>query len=156
MDYAKRAKEAKEIIERVIYLNVASVTEEGMPWNTPVYATYDEDYAFFWLSWRENQHSKNVRTNPNVFITIYDSTQAEGAGEGVYIKARAEEVNDPDEVARIVKYHYGRKNKPERPIEEFLGDYPRRFYKAVPEKIWMNSDDDLHGSFIDVRVEIQL
>lgn len=97
MDDTKRAK---EIIEAVIYINIASVTESGMPWNMPVYATYDEDYNFFWLSWRESQHSKNIRANPDVFITIYDSTQQEGTGEGVYIKARAEEVNDPGEIER--------------------------------------------------------
>ncbi len=41
---------AKEIISKIIYINIASVSEDGLPWNTPLYYAFDENYNFFWTS----------------------------------------------------------------------------------------------------------
>ena len=40
--------------------------------------------------------------------------------------------------------------------EEFLGDYPRRVYKAIPEKFWINGNDKINGNYIDTRIEVKL
>jgi general stress protein 26 len=79
---------AKEIIEKIQYITIATVSKDGEPWNTPVYSAYDEDYNFYWISWKENQHSKNIAENNQVFSVIYDSTVPEGTGEGVYIRQK--------------------------------------------------------------------
>lgn len=147
---------AKEIIEKIAYATLATASRNGQPWNSPVYTAFDEKFNFFWASWRENQHSKHIAENPNVFIVIYDSTVPQGTGEGVYIQAKAYALESLEEIAHAMKYHYGRKNKEPRKAEEFLGNYPRRMYKAVPENIWMNSDDRIDGNWIDTREEIKL
>jgi len=33
---------------------------------------------------------------------------------------------------------------------------PRRVYKAVPEKAWMNIDATVDGHFVDRRIEVDL
>ena len=147
---------AKEIISKIIYITIASVSKDGRPWNTPVYSAFDENYNFFWASWRENEHSKNIRSNPDVFLVIYDSTVPEGTGGGVYVKAKAYEINDSKEIEYAVKYLYGRKNKTPRKAEEFLGNYPRRVYKATPEKFWINTEGEVNGNYVDKRVEVNL
>ena len=149
-------EKAKAIIEKIIYITIATVSKDGKPWNTPVYSAYDEKFNFFWASWKENEHSKNVRNSGDVFLVIYDSTAPEGTGEGVYVEAKAQELSDPKEIEHAMKYLYGRKNKTPRKVNEFLGDYPRRVYKAVPEKFWINGDDEVNGNFIDTRVEVKL
>lgn len=149
-------EKAKAIIAKIIYITTATVSKDGKPWNTPVYSAYDEKFNFFWASWKENEHSKNVRDNGDVFLVIYDSTAPEGTGEGVYAKAKAYELDDPKEIAYAMKYLYGRKNKTPRKADEFLGDYPRRIYKAVPEKFWINGDGEVNGNFIDIRTEVKL
>ncbi|MGI8419497.1 MAG: hypothetical protein ACR2LN_02525 [Candidatus Levyibacteriota bacterium] len=40
--------------------------------------------------------------------------------------------------------------------DKFSGDFPRRVYKAIPQKVWMNKDGEVNGSFVDTRVEINL
>ena len=45
------SKRAKEIIERVIYITIASISDDGRPWNAPVFSAYDEDFSFYW-GWR--------------------------------------------------------------------------------------------------------
>ncbi len=64
---------AIEIIKNIKYINIASVTSKGMPWNSPVYTAF-----------------------------------------------------------------------------------PRRIYKFIPEKIWINDVSDIKGNFIDIRKEINL
>ncbi|MBI2028282.1 MAG: pyridoxamine 5'-phosphate oxidase family protein [Candidatus Levybacteria bacterium] len=79
-------KRAREIIAKILYITIATSTKDGIPWNSPVYSAFDESYNFYWISWLENQHSKNIKDNNQVFIVIYDSTVPEGMGKGVYIQ----------------------------------------------------------------------
>lgn len=152
MDRAK----AKEIIQRVPYVTVATVADDGLPWNAPVFAAYDKDYNFFWGTYRNSQKSKNIRSNSNVFLVIYDSTAAPGKGEGVYIKAIASELEDPKEIEAAHKLLWDRHVVPYWKLEQVQGDAPIRLYKAVPEKVWVNGEGRENGHYIDTRVEIQL
>jgi uncharacterized protein YhbP (UPF0306 family) len=155
-NFMDASEKAKEIISKILYATVATSSKDGQPWNSPLYVAYDENYNFFWASWTGTQHSKNIIENPRVFLTIYDSTVPEGSGEGVYIQANASQIEATSEILRILPYLYGRKNKAPRAAEEFQGEYPRRIYKAVPERTWVNLDSEMNGSHIDTRKEITL
>lgn len=39
---------------------------------------------------------------------------------------------------------------------QFIGSVPRRVYKAVAEKVWINAVGDIDGEYVDKRVEISL
>lgn len=91
-------KRAAEIIKQIQYTTLATVTPEGLPWNSPVARVYDKDLNFYWFSDKEGQHSKNVRHNGQVFIVVYDSTVPWGEGEGVYFQADVVELSDPEEI----------------------------------------------------------
>ncbi len=150
-------KRAKEIIEKIIYITIATVTPEGKPWNSPVYSAYDKDnYTFYWVSPRATQHSKNIAVNPNVFLVIYNSTVPEGTGEGVYVQAQASVVTDPREMTKAIYLLYTRKKKTLRDVSRFLDLKPRRIYKAVPEKVWLNSTEKIGDEDCDTRIEIEL
>jgi hypothetical protein len=151
MDLSERAK---EIIESIHYITIATVSSDGQPWNSPVSAYHDDSYNFYWPSWTENQHSKNIRKDSRVFVVIYDSTAPEGTGEGVYMLAKAYELNDLSQVEQALMYRP--EDKKPREAEEYLGDYPRRMYKLIPEQFWMNGDGDIQGNYIDVRFELEL
>ncbi len=71
-----------------------------MPWNSPVYSAFDKDYNFYWASWKENQHSKNIKENEKVFVVIYDSTvpehvwvNSEGNINGNFVDSRIKNPN---------------------------------------------------------------
>ena len=91
-------RRANEILGEISYATVATASTDGKPWNSPVRHFCDSDLNIYWFSDKLNQHSRNIRENPDVFIVIYDSTVPEGAGEGVYIEAQARELNDPEEI----------------------------------------------------------
>ena len=73
----------REILSRIMYLTIATVSKDGEPWNTPVYSSFDEQFNFFWVSSPLAKHSKNIKENNNVFLVVYDSTTPEGTGGGV-------------------------------------------------------------------------
>lgn len=85
---------AKNLLEVIPYITIASITPEGNPWNSPVFAIHDEKYNFIWNSSIEAQHSKNISQNPNIFIVVYNSNVKEGEGFGVYIEAESKELQD--------------------------------------------------------------
>lgn len=147
-------QKAKEILLKIQYATIATVTPEGKPWNSPVAHEIDENNIIYWFSDKDNQHSKNVRQNPFAFIVIYDSTSPEGTGEGVYIDADVEELTDADEINNI---RNAKKGKVVDDANEFLGDAVRRCYKATPKRMWMNDAEEKDGKFIrDYRVEVNL
>ena len=147
---------AKGIIEKILYITIASVTPDGKPWNSPVYSAYDEKYNFYWISWTKNQHSKNINHNPNVFLSIYDSTVPEGTGEGVYVQGKAYELTDRTEIEfadELINKRVGDKG---RNADLFLNKSPRRMYKVVPEKFWVMGRLVLDGQNVNNRIEIHL
>lgn len=146
-------KRAVEILRKIRYATIATANKDGKPWNSPVAHEYDNQLNVYWFSDKQNQHSQNVRENEDVFIVIYDSTVPEGDGEGVYIEAKAVELNDPEEILSVSKKGEDYEGKP----NDFLGDAIRRVYKAVPQRVWMNDAEVTDGVFIrDYRVDISL
>ncbi len=152
----KFVQRAKNIISKILYITIATSTKDGIPWNSPVYSAFDESYNFFWASNQNGQHSKNIQENNNVFLVIYDSRVPEGTGEGVYVQAKAYELSDEKEIIYALSFLDGRVGKKPHSPSEFQGDKPRRVYKAIPEKVWVNDDGEINGSYIDVRIEIKL
>jgi nitroimidazol reductase NimA-like FMN-containing flavoprotein (pyridoxamine 5'-phosphate oxidase superfamily) len=150
---------AAEIVKRILYITIASVSVDGKPWNTPVYSAFDDDLNFYWASDKNSQHSQNVRTNQDIFLVVYDSTVPEGTGEGVYLQAKAQELTNEYEALAALRVLDERVGKAkERNFSNYSGDAVLRVYKATPQSIWMNDDDkDENGNYIrDIRVEAPL
>ena len=151
-------KRAAGIINRILYITIASVDEGGQPWNSPVYSGFDNDLNFYWSSDKDGQHSKNIRQNNKIFLVIYDSTAEAGTGEGVYVLATAQELGEHDEILAARRVTQTRKGQMDEVTEDepakFEGSHVRRVYKATPQKVWMN-DVELgeNGKYIrDIRI----
>ena len=150
---------AHNIFKKTKYINIATVTKDGQPWNTPVHAVYDETYTLFWSSWSSAQHSKNIRENDRIFITIYSSAPqaSRSRQECVYIKARAKELDDEDGVAHALNYFYELGDRKHIPAD-FMDDRVKRLYQAVPEQVWLNevSDTQINEAATTERIEVPL
>ncbi len=152
-------RQAYEIINRILYITIASASLDGQPWNSPVYSAFDKDFNFYWASDKNSQHSENLRSNNRTLLVVYDSTVPEGTGEGVYIQATVQELNDEEEVLSALKILDDRVGKTmARDFKDFSGEAVRRVYKATPLKVWVNDDEtDESGQFLrDIRTEISL
>lgn len=142
-------KKVAEIIKKIVYITLATVSEDGQPWNSPLYSVFDQDLNFYWGSDFQSVHSENIRKNNKVFCVIYDSTMPEGTGEGVYFTGKAYELPENE-----IEFNCPIKTKP----VNFKGNNIIKIYKVVPDKIWMNDDEkDKEGHYVkDIKVEISL
>jgi uncharacterized protein YhbP (UPF0306 family) len=87
---------ARTIIDSNLYMTLGTAGDEGDPWVSPVYyapAGYSE---FYWVSYPEARHSRNLAVRPRVSIVIFDSRAPIGTGQGVYMSAVARELADRD------------------------------------------------------------
>lgn len=144
----------RKILAEVPYVTLASVCPDGRPWNTPVMGRFDDELNLYWASWPKNQHSQNVAQNPNIFVVIYDSRAPEGDGIGIYIEMRVKMLTRKADIAKA-RQVYTTNFGEDLQHEPFLGECPRRLYRATPCKLWFNSDAYIKGNFIDVRQEIK-
>jgi len=128
----RHLESAVKIIKDIHYLVLATVCEDGTPWNTPVSVTVDHELGFTWGSSPSNQHSKNIQKNGNAFAVLFDSTAPEGTGEGLYFSGRAEVVSKESEDITI--------------------------YRFLPERVWINDEaKNLDGTYKhDVRIELDM
>lgn len=154
MDFNARAK---EIVAQNLYLTMATSDKAGNPWVSPVYCAYDDHYNFYWTSKTDAQHSKNIKENGGkIAFVVFNSSAAEGTGEGVYFEGIAYEISDEKEVEIASHLCYSRKNKHPKSADNFLGASPRRMYKAVPGHVWMNTYEKVNGYGVDGKIEIKL
>lgn len=149
-------KLSKKIINEIEYITLATVTPEGQPWNSPLYTACDKNHTFYWASDKENVHSKNIKENNKVFGVVYNSKAKAGSGFGVYFVGKAYMIKNPVEMAKAVKLLYSRAGDKPAAIKEFMKRFPRRLYKFVPEKAWINDDGEKNGNFVDVRIELPI
>lgn len=130
-------------------MHIASVSEKGMPRNTPVWAAYDKNYTFFWKSSRDSEHSQNIIKKSDVFVVVtdYDIKRA------VYMEGKAYELNDEKEIKEVLEIFYKRKGTPLEPASSVMNESIRRMYKFIPEKFYINTYSKIDG---DKRIELQL
>ncbi len=150
------SQRAREVIEKINYITLASVTPEGKPWNSPVFAAYDGEFNFYFGTHRGSQKAKNLAVNQDVFLVIYDSTVKAGDGEGVYVQGQATELTDEEGIKAAHKLIWDRHSVPYWKLEEFQPGSPLVLYKIVPQKAWMNDNGRADGHYIDIRTEIKL
>lgn len=147
---------AKKTLEECYYFNLATITKYGLPWNSPLYFTYDDKYNMYWGSAKDSIHSKNTVLNPNVFITVYKPVID---GVGLYFEAQAQELESEQEISEVLKILSRDGGTPLNNPLDFLGASPMRMYKAIPSKVYMSSPqmaEMYNGIFVEKRVEINL
>lgn len=147
---------AKAIIEQVKYITIATVSEYGDPWNTPVFATYDEAYNFYFSTDTESHKARNIAANHKVFLVIYDSTALPGTGVGVYIQGEAVRLTTEADMRAAYTLLVARRKPVKFHAYDEYRDGPYGLYKITPRRILMNTESNRMGSYVDKKVEIIL
>jgi pyridoxine/pyridoxamine 5'-phosphate oxidase len=142
---------AREIVDGITYMTIATADAEGRPWASPVWFAHDDYREFVWISRPETRHSQNLAARPEVSIVIFDSTVPIDTGQGVYIEATAERLTDGAEIERAMAVFS------ERSVAQGGGDYgpadvsPSSHlgpYRATAGRIFLGINDR--------RVEVEL
>jgi nitroimidazol reductase NimA-like FMN-containing flavoprotein (pyridoxamine 5'-phosphate oxidase superfamily) len=140
---------AREIIDRSLYMVIATADPSGQPWASPVYFAPSGYRDFFWVSEPDATHSLNLRDRREVGIVIFDSSVAIGKGQGVYVLGVAREL-PAHETAEGIKIFSKRSvghGGGEWSVEDVSPPARHRLYQATAEG---------HYVLDDHRVEVRL
>jgi nitroimidazol reductase NimA-like FMN-containing flavoprotein (pyridoxamine 5'-phosphate oxidase superfamily) len=142
---------AKEIVDRSLYMVLATADRTGQPWSSPVYFAHEGYRHFFWVSEPEAAHSRNLIVRREVGIVIFDSGAPIGSAQGVYILGVAQELPAHECADPIRLYskravgHGGEKWT----LEDVTEPAGHRLYRATAEAVYVLDEHDQ-------RVEVQL
>ncbi len=156
----KRLEEhAEEIISSNIYMTIATASENGKPWASPVFFAHDEDFNLYWVSYKEATHSRNIHGRKEIGIVVFDSTLPEGKGEGIYFDAVAKALDDDNEIRKAMEILSARVTIEDfkiKRIEDVTVQGAWRVYKAEPHEITKVAGDTVNGQYIDTRENVIL
>ncbi len=120
---------------------------------------YDENWNLYWSSAIISKHSQNIYSNAGkVAIAIYGSPILEGTGQGLYFTGMAQEVESAEVAKQIIRWVGERTKKANnKTAADYLGDSPRRFYRFIPQKVWVTGERILSdGQLVDTKIVLNL
>lgn len=147
-DQESVARFVLENLSRHGHFAIATTNDDGTPWVVCVNLAYDDGVNFIWRSLKETEHSKNINARPEVAICVFSKTPEVG-DFGYYCQATAHEVNDQEELKRLLAFRYAGREVP--PLADFLEDSPGRIYYANVTKAWINDDRHIK-TLVDLEV----
>lgn len=137
---------AKDIVKNNIYLTLAT-TSKDKPWASPVYYDIDEHFNFYYISQLNSLHTKHILKNPYVAFAIFDSRQKADTGNGVQGEGKVYLLKN-NELEKAFKIY--RSNYIPKTIDNFTKKTSYRFFKIVPEKLYILNPE----AKVDKRVEV--
>jgi len=135
---------AREIVDEIAYMTIATTDDDGRPWASPVWFAHADHREFVWISRPDTRHSQNIVARPEVSIVIFDSRTPIDTGQGVYIEARAEQVADDAEVERLMAVFSTRslaQGGKEYGAADVGPDAAFRLYRATPTRAYLGIND---------------
>jgi len=157
-------EKAKKILTTNQFMVISSASQESAPWITPVYYAHDGSFTFYWYSGRQTKHSKLIAENNKIAIVVFNPHATESESGGVYLEGKASEVA-VEELSNAMDVYFSKvfpqdneqKQKMLQSSSDFQGDSVLRFYKFIPEKVFISGDArKWNGKWIDSRIEISL
>jgi nitroimidazol reductase NimA-like FMN-containing flavoprotein (pyridoxamine 5'-phosphate oxidase superfamily) len=147
----KESAVAREIIDRSLYMVVATADLSGQPWASPVYFAIAGYRDFFWVSEPDATHSVNLRDRREVGIVIFDSSVPIGKGQGVYVLGVARELpaHETAEGIEVFSKRSTGHGGIEWSVEDVSPPARHRLYQATAEAHYVLDEHD-H------RVEVSL
>ena len=135
---------AREIIDKALYMVVATSDSSGQPWASPVYFAHRDYRDFFWISQPDATHSENLRERREVGIAIFDSTQPIGTGKGAYVLGVARELpaHETAEGIEVFSKRSVSHGGEEISAEDVSPPARHRLYQATAEAIYVLDDHD--------------
>ena len=137
-----------KIISENIYLTLG--TADDRPWVAPLFYAFNPvRRLFYFISQMDSLHTRHILKNPHVAFAIFDSHQKEGSGNGIQGDGQVFLMADKELPEGFKYYHTSFvETKP----ESFIGNTPYRFFKLIPDHIYLLDPE----AKTDKRVEVKL
>lgn len=152
---------AKDIIVSNRFLSLATSNGKGEVWSTPLSYSIDKEYNFYITTAVDSIHVDNIRQNPYVAFSIFDSTRRVSDIDGIQIRGVMGQVEN-EKLPEIVRQYYlqvfpdpEERLEWEASWEHFTeDDFPvYRFFQIMPLEIYKR---DTSTDEVDRRIPIDI
>ena len=130
----------EEIIDAGRYMVLATADDQGVPWASPVWYAPEDHRNFLWVSRPDTRHSRNLAVRPQLSIVIFDSTAPIGTGEGVYMDAVAELLDEPEAIEVFSRRSVAQGGH-EWTVADVSPPAELRLYRATATEQWIGRRD---------------
>ena len=156
-----KTEKTRSIIANNKYFVMATYGSENSLWTCPLTYVVDENYDFYIVTALDSTHVENIKKNPRIAFTIFDSTLGIDDIDAVQANGIIGQV-DNDDLPSVVKMYYEQafpdpkvRSEWEAPVENFMkDDFPcYRFFQIKVMEIYKR---DTENTDIDRRVKIDI
>lgn len=135
---------AEDLLGASTLCAISTVAPNGRAYANTAYFAWAPDLRIVWLSEPRARHSRNLRANPSVAISVYDSGQTWGEPDrGIQFFGEARAGSDDAEAVYAARF-------PRYQADDF-DDY--RFYELVPRRTKLFDEQGLgSATFVTARL----
>ena len=150
--------QAHRILSSSLYSSLSTCSSDGIPWNSPLFFAFDAQFNIYWSSAITSRHSQNLDRNAGrAAISIYATTNSQGAVEGFYGSGVAAEVDRTCAEVALPYLQARAKNLMQRTVDDYWGDSPRRIYRLELEEAWLTGERvESANQLVDTKVSLDL
>lgn len=134
----------RSIVDRSLYMVLATSDRTGHAWATPVYFAPEEYRGFLWVSRPETRHSRNLAERPELAIAIFDSSAPVGTGRAVYMVASGRELAGDERAAAVERFSHRSLSHGGHPwgVADLERQAGVRIYRATAAEQYVNDEFD--------------
>lgn len=126
-------QEIKDYLINSKYMCVGTSDKEGNVWTAPLTYVADEDLNIYFHSALDSIHIQNIRENPEVAFSIYDSDQMLAEIDGIQGKAIVGQLEN-DEVEKVHNMFFKKHIPNEEIRKQFAPPFMAFLSEAAPQK----------------------
>lgn len=129
----------RAIVDAGMYMVLGTADATGRPWVSPVWYAPAAYREFFWVSSPEVAHSRNIAARREVSLVVFDSRQAIGTGQAVYMVGAAEQLagGERERGMEIFSRRSLEQGARSWTVDEVQEPEPLRLYRATVTEQWM-------------------
>lgn len=155
------SQKAVWLLENSKTMVIATADENGKPWISPVFFSYDDSHSLYWVSDKGARHSENVRNRPEIGVVIYGKVPPEEYPDAVYFDAVALELESEEDIRHGITALAKREQAEKfviKSIADVTGPSCWRIYRATAKEITKREDatDPTTGQAITIRIPVRL
>jgi uncharacterized protein YhbP (UPF0306 family) len=139
---------ARQLLDASTLCAIATIAPQGRAHITTAYFAWTPEFDIVWLSEPRALHSRNIRANDSVAVTVYDSRQTWGHPDrGIQLFGTAQEVKRS--AAGVFEAVYAARFPDYTPVDQ----HGYRFYVLRPLRFKLFDENELgSGVFVTARV----
>ena len=145
---------ARGILDDTTYVVLATASQDGHPWATPVWFAHDGLDRLYWVSWPGSRHSQLIAQRPDIGLTVFDTHAVPQEGTAFYAVAQARECTDEelDEGLSVFNRRARAQGLGQFTRDRVTEDARLRLYVAEIDEAWVLDQD----AEFDQRAQVPL